>query len=71
MEQLDGIEIKLIGIDTISHDLALIYPNLAYDYLHIEIDSHQIFDIDDFVTVYETNSTFAKRKAEFICPHPI
>lgn len=65
MEQLEGIEIKLIGIDTISHDLALIYPNLAYDYLHIEIDSHQIFDIDDFVTVYDANGINAPIDCEF------
>lgn len=65
MEQLEGVEIKLIGVDTISHDLALVYPNLAYDYLHIEIDSHQIFDIEDFVTVYDANGINAPINCQF------
>lgn len=45
----DGIEIVLIGIDTLSADLVTYYPSIAKDYLGIAIDTHQIFDIEDFV----------------------
>ena len=36
---IEGVEVELIGIDTISHDLALLYPHIAKDELGIAIDS--------------------------------
>lgn len=48
---LDSIKVELIGIDTISHDLADRYPFLAKKYLNISIDTNQIFDMDDFISV--------------------
>ncbi len=68
---LEGVEIELIGIDTLSHDLALIYPHIAKDQLGVEIDINQFFDIEDFVRVYDANGinapidcTFLHRKEE-------
>lgn len=54
-EMIEDVEVKLIGIDTISYDLSIYYPNIAYDHLGIMIDTHQIFDIDDFIKVYDVN----------------
>ncbi len=54
-EMIENVEVKLIGIDTISHDLAIYYPNIACDHLGIMMDTHQIFDIDDFIKVYDAN----------------
>lgn len=54
-----GIKIELIGIDTISHDLALSYPHIAKDQLGISIDTNQIFDIEDFVKIYDRNNISA------------
>lgn len=48
---LNGIKVEPIGISTISYDLAYKYPYLAKDYLNISIDTNQIFDIDEFVSV--------------------
>ncbi len=46
---LGDIEVELIGIDTISHDLAYKYPSLAKEHLNVSVDTHQIFAIEDFV----------------------
>ncbi|SER92903.1 hypothetical protein [Lachnobacterium bovis] len=48
---IDGVEIELIGVDTLSFDLAYRYPGLAKEYLGMAIDTYQIFDINDFVAV--------------------
>ena len=66
MELLEGIEIELIGIDTLSHDLALIYPHIAKEHLGIEIDTNQFFDIEDFVKVYDANGINAPIDCDFL-----
>ena len=66
IELLEGIEIELIGIDTLSHDLALIYPHIATEYLGIEIDTNQFFDIEDFVKVYDANGINAPIDRDFL-----
>lgn len=55
MSMVGNVEIQLLGIDTISHDLALKYPGIAYDHLNISLDTHQIFGVDDFVKSYDAN----------------
>lgn len=62
---IDGIEIELIGIDTISHDLALLYPHIAKDILGISIDTNQFFDVDDFIKSYDANGINAPLGCEF------
>ena len=44
-ELLEGVEIELIGIDTLSHDLALIYPHIAKNQLGVEIDTNQFCSV--------------------------
>lgn len=66
MEILEGIEIELIGIDTLSHDLALIYPHIAKNHLGVEIDTNQFFDIEDFVKAYDANGINAPIDSGFL-----
>lgn len=66
METIEGVEIELIGIDTLSHDLALIYPHIAKDQLGIAIDTNQFFDIEDFVKAYDANGINAPIDCELL-----
>ena len=66
MELLEGVEIELIGIDTLSHDLALIYPHIAKNQLGVEIDTNQFFDIEDFVKAYDANGINAPIDCNFL-----
>ena len=60
-----GIEVELVSIGTLSHDLAWVYPNIAMDYLGVPIDTHQIFDIEDFVEVYDKNGMSSPLDTKF------
>ena len=73
IDSIKGVEVELIGIDTLSHDLGLLYPHIAKDELGIAIDTNQFFDIDDFVKAYDANGInapidchFFHRESEFI-----
>lgn len=63
---IEGVEIELIGIDTLSHDLALIYPHIAKNQLGVEIDTNQFFDIEDFVKAYDANGINAPIDCVFL-----
>lgn len=52
---ISGIEVEPIGLSTISHDLLVNFPFLAAEYLHIQVDTHQIFSRDEFIKVYDKN----------------
>lgn len=65
-ESIEGVEIELIGIDTLSHDLALNYPHIAKEHLGIAIDTNQFFDIEDFVKAYDANGTNAPIDCDFL-----
>ena len=56
---IEGIEVELIGIDTLSYDLVYHYPNIAKEHLHLNVDTNQMFDIDDFVKKYDANGIVA------------
>ena len=60
-----GIGVELISIGTLAHDLLTFYPQLAYDHLGISLDTHQIFDIEDFVKVYDKNGTNSPVNTKF------
>ena len=49
------IEIDIIGLSTISHDLLVNYPFLAAEYLNVSVDTQQIFSREEFVKVYDKN----------------
>ena len=60
-----GIKVELIGIETLSHDLALYYPNIAFDHLGVKIGTHQIFDIEDFIKEYDRNGMSSPLATKF------
>lgn len=60
-----GIEVELVSIGTLSHDLAWVYPNIAMDYLGIPIGTHQIFDVEGFVEVYDKNGMSSPLATKF------
>lgn len=63
---VSGVEIELIGLGTISHDLLINYPVLAKEYLDIAIDTEQILSITDFVNRYDKNGMNAPLDIEFM-----
>ena len=63
---VEGVTIELIGIDTLSHDLALVYPHIAKEHLGIQIDTNQFFDIEDFVKAYDANGITAPITFDFL-----
>lgn len=64
-ESIDGVEIELIGIDTISHDLAWFYPHIAKSELGISIDTNQFFEVEDFVEAYDSNGINSPLNCDF------
>jgi len=65
IDSIKGVDVELIGVDTLSHDLALLYPHIAKDELSIAIDTNQFFDIDDFVKAYDANGINAPIDCHF------
>lgn len=59
------IEVELISLSTLSHDLINNYRSLAADHLQIKIDTHQIFSIDDFIVSYDKSGTNAPIDTKF------
>ena len=65
-ECIEGVKIELIGIDTLSHDLACRYPHIAKNQLGISIDTNQFFDVEDFVKAYDANGINAPLDCKFL-----
>lgn len=64
---ISGISIEMIGLSTISHDLLVNYPFLAAEYLNIQVDTHQIFSINEFIEVYDKNGMNAPLDMDLCC----
>ena len=64
-EAAKGVEVELIGIDTLSHDLCSRYPHIAKSHLGIAIDTNQFFDVEDFVEEYDSRKLNAPLKCGF------
>lgn len=62
---ISGIQIELIGLSTISHDLLVNYPFLATEFLQIPIDTQQIYSREEFIKVYDKNGMNAPLKMDF------
>ncbi len=60
------IELELIGLGTISYDLELKFPKLAYKFLNIPIDTRQTYSIDDFIEAYDKSKTNAPLGINFM-----
>ena len=63
---IDGVSVELIGIDTLSHDLAQLYPHIAKEHLGMQIDTNQFFDIEGFVKAYDANGITAPISYDFL-----
>lgn len=63
---IEGVSVELIGIDTLAHDLALLYPHIAKEQLGIQIDTNQFYDIEDFVKAYDANGINAPMAYRFL-----
>lgn len=63
---IPGKEIELIGIDTVSQDLFNKYPFLAEEFLNIPIGTSQIYDVEDFVEIYDRNRINSPLSINFI-----
>lgn len=63
---VQGVELELIGIGTISYDLELKFPKLAYKFLNIPFDTRQIYSIDDFVEAHDKSKTNAPLDINFM-----
>lgn len=66
IEAIQGVEIEIIGIDTLSYDLAWRYPHIAQNHLGVQIDTNQFFDIEEFIKVYDANGINASIDCEFM-----
>lgn len=57
----------LIGLGEVSFDLYLKYPDLAKDHLNIDIDTHQIFSLESFLTYFSYNPYSTSLDMPLLC----
>lgn len=57
----------LIGLGDVSFELYLKYPDLAKDHLNIDIDTHQIFSLDNFITYASHNPYSTSLDMPLLC----
>jgi len=48
-----GVKLRIIGLGHLAHELYQKYPNLAKDFLGVEVDTGQILHPEDFVAVHD------------------
>lgn len=53
--QKRGVNLSIFSIGPISYDLYQKFPGIARDFLGIEIDTGQVLNLEEFVTVYNKN----------------
>src|SRR5690625_5180851 len=58
-ELIPGVDIKLIGLSTVSHDILVHFPELAVDFLNIPILSGQITNVNNFIVKHDSSETNA------------
>lgn len=57
----------IIGLGELANDLYLKYPSIARDHLSIEIDTHQIFDIPDYIKYASKNAYATSLDMPLLC----
>ena len=62
----NDINIELIDIDSMAHDICENYQSIANDHLQIPIDTNQISDIEDFIKRYDKFSVNSPLSLEYI-----
>ena len=58
---------SLIGLGDVSFDLTIKYPDLALDHLGIDIDTHQIFTVDAFISYASQNPYSTSLDMPLLC----
>ena len=66
LKNLYNINIELIDIDSMAHDICENYQSLANEYFQIPIDTNQISDIDDFIKRYDKFSINSPLSLKYI-----
>jgi hypothetical protein len=57
-KEANGVELELIGLSSLAQDMASpAFQSLSLDFLSVEFDSAQIFDIDGFISANENDAT--------------
>ncbi len=59
--------IIIIGLGDVSYDLLNKYQAIAYDHLHIALDTHQFFDLDGFIKEYSKNAYSTSLDMPLLC----
>lgn len=62
---ISDVDVKLIGLDQLSHDLYANYPFVIKDHLNINIDTNQIFSIEQFIKTHDFSQTNAPLNMDF------
>ena len=66
LEMGKGVEVELIGLNTIAQDLSGIrFQDLAREFLDVEFDSGQIFTIENFINNNDKSGTASPLNIEF------
>ncbi len=60
-----GIILTMYGVDEIAQEVCNRYPTLAKD-LGIELDTHQIMSVTDFIKYYDSNEMAAPLSTQFL-----
>lgn len=60
-----GVELEIIGIDSLADKLCHEYPVLAKDHLGIAVDTQQIQSIEDYIKQYNANELSASLSTKF------
>lgn len=61
----EGVDVELIGIETLSNALYNYYPSLVRDILGLSIDTGQVVRLDNFIEYYDANALAAKLNTQF------
>lgn len=62
---IHGINLNIFGLGRISYDLYERYPDLAKEYLNIEINTGQIVPVSSFIELYNNNKVTTSLNTKF------
>lgn len=66
------IELMLIGIDTLSHDLLdFKYQSIVKDFLRVQESTEQVWSLEQFVSIHDKSKTNAPLNTQYIETEPI
>ncbi|MDQ6468022.1 hypothetical protein RCC94_11035 [Exiguobacterium acetylicum] len=66
------IELTLIGIDTLSHDLLdFKYQGIVKDFLRVQESTEQVWSLEQFISIHDKSKTNAPLNTQYIETEPI